>query len=232
VLVRRRLANGWSIGGGYTFSRAIDDASSFGAGSGIVAQDALNLSAERGLSNNDQPHRFNGDFLVQLPFGQNKHWLHADNFPGRILGNWQLNGTWNFASGTPLTARVIGASSDLLRGTNGSLRADSTGLPVALAHPTTARWFNTAAFSIPTPGVFGTAGRNTIRGPGTQDIDMSLNKTIPVGERFVDVRIQANNIFNVPQYRSIDTVVNSPTFGQVTSVGSMRKMQVVIRYRF
>ena len=72
----------------------------------------------------------------------------------------------------------------------------------------------------------------TIRGPSTHQIDMSLNKNFSIGDRNIDLRVQATNVFNMPQYRSIDTTVNSPSFGRVTSAGSMRKMQVIARYRF
>jgi hypothetical protein len=232
VQLRRRMQFGIAVGGSYTFSKALDNASSFGAGGGAVAQDAANLAGERAISSFDQPHRFNGNFLWQLPFGQNRRWLGGDSRWSRLLGQWQLNGTWNFASGTPLTARVIGDSADIRRGTNGTLRANATGLPVMIDDPTIDRWFNTAAFSIPASGTFGNAARNTIRGPGTRQFDMALNKSFLIHDRPIDLRIQATNVFNVPQYRGVDTIVNSPTFGRVTSVGSMRKIQIIARYRF
>ena len=230
--LRRRLQYGISVGGNYTYSKAIDNASSFGAGAGNVAQNALDLGAERALSSFDQPQRLNGDFLWQLPFGQGRKWMTSDSVWSRYLGDWQLNGTFNFASSTPFTARVIGATSDILRGTNGTLRANATGLPVVLANPTVDMWFNTAAFIAPASGTYGNAARNTIWGPPTHQIDMSLNKTFTINERAVNFRLQATNVFNMPQYRGIDTTVNSPSFGHVTSVGSMRKIQMVANYRF
>ena len=127
---------------------------------------------------------------------------------------------------------MIGDTTELKRGTNGTLRANATGLAVALDHPSADRWFNTDAFSVPLSGTYGNAARNTIRGPSTHQIDMSLNKNFNIGDRNIDLRIQATNVFNMPQYRSIDTTVNSRSFGQVTSVGSMRKMQIIARYRF
>jgi hypothetical protein len=230
--VRRRLQAGFMAGGSYTFSKAIDNASSFGAGGGSVAQDAFDLAAERALSSFDQPHRFNGDFLLQLPFGRNRRLLNMDNLSSALFGDWQISGTWNFASGTPLTARVIGDSADIRRGTNGTLRANATGLPVTIGDSTPDRWFNTAAFSIPLSGTFGNAARNSIRGPGARQFDMALNKTFSLRDHPLDVRLQASNIFNTPQFRSVDTVVNSPTFGRVTSVGAMRRIQMIVRFRY
>jgi len=48
----------------------------------------------------------------------------------------------------------------------------------------------------------------------------------------LEFRAQATNIFNMPQYVSIDTVVNSPTFGRVTGVGAMRQFTLTSRFRF
>src|SRR5439155_10403717 len=135
---------------------------SFVAGAGNVAQDAMDLGAERGLSNFDQPYRLNGDYLWQLPFGRNRRWMNGNSIFSRWLGDWQLNGTFNVASSTPFTARVIGDTADIKRGTNGTLRANATGLPVAIDNPSVDHWFNTAAFTVPASGTFGNAARNTI----------------------------------------------------------------------
>ena len=47
-----------------------------------------------------------------------------------------------------------------------------------------------------------------------------------------EIRAEANNVFNHANFTAIDTTVNSPTFGQVISVGSMRRMQLYARFRF
>ena len=76
IRVRKRLAAGVSLGGTFTWSKSLDDASTIGAGSSIVsangkitgvtvvAQNAFDLSAERGLSSFNQEFRFTGDYLV------------------------------------------------------------------------------------------------------------------------------------------------------------------------
>ncbi len=233
VRLRKRLTFGLAAGGNYTFSKSIDNASSTGGGAGVVAQNAFELAAERGLSNFDQTHRFTGDYLWELPFGENKRWLSTGHFGRAILGNWQVSGSWTIASGTPSTARILGDTGDILRGTNGTLRANATGAPVFIANPTVIAWFNTAAFVLPAAGQFGNAGRNTIRGPGTYQFDMALNRSVMLKERYpLELRVQASNVFNTPQFRAIDTIVNSPSFGRVTSVGSMRKIQIIARLRF
>jgi hypothetical protein len=137
------------------------------------------------------------------------------------------------ASGNPMTARVLSNASDVARGTNGTLRADYTGTPVTLEDPTIQAFFNTAAFAIPAPGTFGNAGRNTIPGPGNVTVNMAVVKNVPLpGARFLNLRVQANNVLNRPQFGSVDTVVNSPTFGQVVSMRPMRSVQIVARVSF
>ena len=248
VRLRKRLQRGVSIGGTYVFSKSIDNASTIGSGavvssastlggangggsagtaaiSGttVVAQNAFDLAAERGLSSFDQRHRFTADYLWELPFGHDKQWLVAPGILRDLLGDWQWSGDWTIGSGYPFTARVLGDFADVGRGTNGSLRADLTGQPIAVSNPTTAEWFNVAAFTVPPSGQFGNAGRNTIAGPGAVLFDMALTKLIPMGEaRALEVRAQANNVFNTPQFVAIDSVANSPTFGRITSTGQMR----------
>lgn len=261
VRLRKRLAGGFAIGGTYTFSKALDDASSIGAGAtsgantpglgaggtgaaggggssgggaGSVAQNPFNLSAERGLSSFNQTHKFTADYLWELPFGNDKRWL-TGNTPWRaIFGDWQWSGDWTIASGLPFTPRLLGDIDDVNAGTNGTLRPDLVpGQSVSLAHRSVTEWFNTAAFVTPPAGQYGNARRNSIIGPGSKVFDMAFTKVIPMKEaRMLELRAQATNIFNIPNYSSIDTTVNSPTFGRVTAAGVMRQFTITARFRF
>nr|ADC36062.1 hypothetical protein [uncultured bacterium 213] len=229
---RKRLTGGLAAGGTYTLSKSIDDASSIGGAGAVVAQNDQDLAAERGLSSFDQRHRVSGDFTYELPFGANRRWFH-DGASAALLGNWVINGNAQVASGTPFTAHVLADSRDVGSGTNGTLRADYNGEPIQLDNPTPALFFNTAAFSIPAPGTFGNAGRNTIIGPGTSNVNLGLTRNITFGQnRTLSIQILASNVFNTVQFASIDTIVNSPTFGRVTSVRAMRRVQVLTRLRF
>ena len=250
VRVRKRLQRGFSVGGRYTFSKSLDNASTIGSGEPLVAQggngrllitgttnvaqNAFDLAAERGLSSFNQTHQFTADYLWQLPFGHDRRWLTGNSPLRALLGDWQWSGDWTIASGLPFTPRVLGAFSDVNRGTNGSLRADVvSGQSVAIADPTVNEWFNVKAFVAPPAGQFGHARRNSIIGPGTRLFDMSFTKVIPLKEsRMLELRAQFANIFNTPQFNTIDTVVNSPTFGRVTSVGAMRTLLLTARFRF
>jgi trimeric autotransporter adhesin len=247
VRLRKRLQNGYSIGGTYTYSKSIDDASSIGGGASVVAQNPFDLSAERGLSVFDQRQKFTGDFLGELPFGHDKRWL-SDASPWRaIFGDWQFSGDWTIASGLPFTPRALGG--DIKSGTTGTIRANIVpGTSITLPNPSIHAWFNTAAFQAPVslancndptynplglPCVYGDARRDSIIGPGSLLFDMALTKVFPMQEgRNLEFRASASNVFNRPQYSSIDTTVNSPTFGQVISVGAMRTITLTARFRF
>jgi hypothetical protein len=245
VRVRKRLTQGVSAGGTFTWSKSLDNASTIGAGSSIVsangkitgttvvAQNAFDLSAERGLSSFNQEFRFTGDYLWELPFGKGRRWLSSAGTAQHFIGGWQYSGDWTIASGLPFTARIIGSYSNVNSGVNGTLRADVTGQPVALANPGISEWFNTAAFATPPVGQYGNARRNSIIGPGQVLFDMALTKLIPVKEtRSLELRVSSTNVFNHPIYSSIDTVLNSPTFGRVISVSSMRSVLLTARFRF
>jgi outer membrane receptor protein involved in Fe transport len=85
----------------------------------------------------------------------------------------------------------------------------------------------------PADSTFGDAGRNILEGPGQVSLSMSLNKTITIKEyRSLDLRITANNVFNMVYFTSLGTAVNSITFGEVTGAGAMRRVTVQARFRF
>jgi hypothetical protein len=243
--VRKRLAKGVSLGGTFTYSKSLDDASTIGAGSSVVsatgkitgvtvvAQNAFDLSAERGLSSFDQRFRITGDYLWELPLGKGRRWLSSAGWKQDFLGGWQYSGDWTIASGLPFTPRLLGSYTNVNSGVNGTLRADVTGQPVGISNPSIDEWFNTTAFVIPTPGQYGNARRNSIEGPGEVLFDMAMTKLIPLKEsRTVELRFSSTNVFNHPIYSSIDTVLNSPTYGRVISIGTMRAVLMTVRFRF
>jgi hypothetical protein len=240
VRVRKRMAKGIGLSAQYVYSKSIDDASSIGGGGSVVAQDAFDISADRGLSSFDQRHRFTGNWIYDFPIGDNRRFSPKGAWNG-IFGGWQWSGDFTVGSGLYFTPRVLGGGLDISRGVSGSLRANAVaGQIIGLSNPSTLEWFNTAAFCAPSAtcvnpsgAALGDAGRNIIEGPGQVTLSMSLNKTIPIKEfRAVELRISANNVFNNVRFTSINTVVNSLTFGEVTGTGSMRRITMSARFRF
>jgi trimeric autotransporter adhesin len=242
VRARRRMSKGLGIGMQYIFSKSLDDAASIGGGGVVVAQNPFDISVDRSLSSFNQTHRFTGNWMYDLPFGENRRFFsQGRGLPAKILSNWQWSGSFTVASGLYFTPSVLGSTLDIDRGVSGSLRANVVpGQPISISNPTALDWFNKAAFC--TPGIncanpngtpYGDAGRYTIEGPGTFTMNMTLNRTIPIKEtRALDLRIAASNIFNHANYASINSVVNSLTFGEVTSVSNMRRVTLQARFRF
>jgi trimeric autotransporter adhesin len=242
VRARRRMSKGLGIGMQYIFSKSLDDAASIGGGGVVVAQNPFDISVDRSLSSFNQTHRFTGNWMYDLPFGENRRFFsQGHGLPAKILSNWQWSGSFTVASGLYFTPSVLGSTLDIDRGVSGSLRANVVpGQPISISNPTALDWFNKAAFC--TPGIncanpngtpYGDAGRYTIEGPGTFTMNMTLNRTIPIKEtRALDLRIAASNIFNHANYASINSVVNSLTFGEVTSVSNMRRVTLQARFRF
>lgn len=240
VRVRKRMAKGLGISASYVFSKSIDDASSIGGGGVVVAQNPYDISADRGLSSFDQKHKFIGNWMYDLPFGDGRRFFTRGAM-SHVLSGWQWSGDFTVASGFYFTPRVLGASVDISRGVSGSQRANILpGASITVSNPATARWFNTAAFCAPGPNCqnptdsqYGDAGRNIIEGPSQFTFNMALSKTITIKEsRALELRLQGTNIFNTPYFSSLNTVVNSQTFGQITGTANMRRMTMLARFRF
>ncbi|MGB7844173.1 MAG: TonB-dependent receptor [Candidatus Acidiferrum sp.] len=240
VRVRKRMSKGLGLSASYVFSKSIDDASSIGGGGSVVAQDPFAISADRGLSSFDQKHKFTGNWIFDLPFGDGRRFVTKGPL-SHALGGWEWSSDFTIGSGFYFTPRVLGGTLDINRGVSGSLRANVVGgQSIAVSNPTTAEWFNTAAFCQPgSPecvggATYGNAGRNIILGPAQFTFNSSINKTITIKEsRSLELRLQGNNIFNTAYFSSINTVVNSgPTFGRITGVSSMRRVTMVARFRF
>jgi outer membrane receptor protein involved in Fe transport len=232
VRLNKRLSHGLALGANYQYSHSIDDAGSVGGTSTVVAQNWQDLKAEEGNSSFDQRHKVTGTYLYELPFGKDKPRV-TSGAAARILEGFSVSGSFTFASGTPLTPSYQAASEDVARGTAGTLRPDRVpGVSLTAGVGSLKEWFNTAAFVAPA-GLYGTASRNSIPGPGTIQNNMSLSKTMQLGgTRSMEARATANNVFNTVQYSGVDTNVASPAFGQVTSTASMRAFQFMARYRF
>ena len=235
--MQRRFTAGLALNGTYVYGKSIDNASSIGGGAETVALIDNNLRAERGLSTFDIRHQLNLNAVYEFPFGERKRFFSKGGVPTRILGGWSLSGNATLQSGSPYTARILGSSiNNSGTGANQSERADATGILVSLpcSERSVNRFFDTDAFVLPEPGRFGNAGRNTIAGPGTKNVNISLTKTIRLsndGKR-LELRAQAFNVFNTPNFSGLGTVVDASNYGRLTSVKQMRQMEFTLRFSF
>jgi hypothetical protein len=243
VRVNKRLSKGISMGANYQYGHAIDDATSVNGSGGSLVQDWQNPAAEEGHSVLDIRHQVSGTYLFELPFGPDTKWV-TTGVGSHILEGFSVSGSFNFATGSWLSPGFEPTSQSDECGNTSALRPNYNPLPgqsVTTGGGSLLHWFNTAAYSAPgnTPGFcdyFGTAPRNSIEGPGTVSNNMSLSKTMQLGEtRSMEIRATINNVFNTVQYSGIDTTYGDPKFGEVTSTannGQMRSFQFRASFRF
>jgi hypothetical protein len=228
--VSRRFRRGLAANALYTWAKSIDNASTFGGGGAVVAQNDRDLSAERGLSSFDRRHTLNLFWVYTSPFGDSASVLPMGGTAGKLLRNWSLTGGVTAQAGTPLTARVLGNVSDTGgTGAVGSGRADATGLPVNSG----AGFFNLLAFTVPPAHRFGNAARNTIPGPGLFNLNASVGRNFPLGERrIMEFRVESTNVTNRVSYSRVGSTVNASDYGLATGAAAMRTMQATLRFRF
>src|SRR5213594_291696 len=171
--VERRVVNGLSVLGAYTWSKSLSnsDISSVGGGSFLGGiQDYMNLAASRSYSVFDIPQRLSVSAIYDLPLFES-----ARGVTRTVLGGWQLGTIVTeqtgfaaaLASVVDTTGTGLGSRPNAVAGQKPMLdRGDRT----------RARWFNTAAFTFPTPGQFGTAPREPIHLPAFNQVDASATK--------------------------------------------------------
>ena len=177
--------------------------------------------------------RFVFSGVYELPLGHGKRFANHLSKPlEMIVGGWQMNTILTVQSGLPFTLTTPGSPSNARPDLIGKLDI----------HPgTTQRYFDTnAVAAAPTnsSGVLlrqGTLGRNSLIGPGTRTVDLSMAKTTPIKERLkLEFRAEAFNLFNHPVYSNPNTDISAGNFGQITGtqMSSERQLQGVIRLVF
>ncbi len=224
--LRRRLHNGLTATAQYTYSQSFDNAAlgGRGQGSGVIAQNWLDLSAERGPSNFDQRHLLT--LVTQYSSGVGvRGGALLRGWMGAAFKGWTLISQINTGSGLPASPNygvaVVGT------GVTGSIRPDTTGISVRAAPP--GRHLNPAAFAAPQAGQWGTAGRNSIVGPAQFSMNASLGRTFAEN---LDLRFDSTNALNHVTYPSWNTVVSNSQFGLPSTANAMRSLQATLRWRF
>jgi hypothetical protein len=224
--LRRRLHNGLTATAQYIYSKSFDNAALGGKGQGssVIAQNWLDLSAERGPSNFDQRHLLTLQTQYSSGVGV-KGGALLRGWRGAAFKGWTLINNITVGSGLPLSPIYSVAVAGT--GVTGPLRPDTTGLSVQTG--VQGRHLNPAAYTPPKTGQWGTAGRNSIEGPGQFIMNSSLGRTFAEN---LDFRFDATNALNHVTYPSWNTVVSSAQFGLPMTANSMRSLQATLRWRF
>jgi hypothetical protein len=215
----------------YTWSKSIDAGCSgfFGIESCSV-QDPYNIKGDRSVSGFNLPHVLSASAVAPLPFGKGRRFANSGGLVNYIIGNWQLNGILTLTSGVPYNVHM---SSDIANTETGDVRANQVGDP-HLSNPSTKEWFNTAAFVPPDPFTFGTSGRNSLRADWFKNLDVSLFRDFPLGERrSLQFRAEAFNVTNTPTWGIPVNDLNNPTLGSIASTRSTeRQLQLSLKLYF
>lgn len=229
IQLRRRLRSGFTASASYTYSKSIDDAGLGGGIGGLVAQNWLDLAAERGLSNFDQRHLLNLTWQYSTGMGVAGGTL-LGGWRGAIVKDWTVTNAITIGSGLPLSPSCARC---LLTGTTstGPVRPEYTGADLYAALP--GMYLNPGAYAVPLPGYWGNAGRNSIEGPGQFSFNASMARTFRLNDRFnADLRFDSTNTLNHVVFGAWNASYGSSQFGFPINPNGMRTLKATFRLRF
>jgi outer membrane receptor protein involved in Fe transport len=236
--LNRRFSEGLMFQSSYTYGNSRDTwsggllgDSDFDNGAGN-ATDWFDPEYEFGPSNFDVRHNLVVNAVYRLPWGE-----RLSGVAGVLGKGWRVGGVLHLASGIPFTPyvgfdRAGDEQSDALQ-----QKPDLTG---AVRYPgTAAQWFDPSAFSLPPVGIYGNAGRNSLRAPGVKIADLVAFKNVAIGRTTAQIRIEAFNAFNwvnlgLPSSMLFD--VDGTRFagaGRITSTSTpARQVQIGLKFIF
>jgi hypothetical protein len=227
--IQRRMHNGVGFNASYSYSKLMDDGMLGGRGQGgaVLAQNWLDLKAERALSPSNQTNRLSAS--MQFSSGQG---LHAaallKGWKATVLKDWTISPTVTLASGLPETPVLNSTTRNT--GITGQVRPEVIGAlyPAVAGYP-----FNVNAFATPPSGEWGDAGRDIVTGPTIFSLNAHAGRTIRIAERKnLDIQFDSTNLLNHKTYSGYNMTFGSTQFGLPTSVNAMRSFNMTVRFHF
>ncbi len=244
VALSRQFTHNLSFLASYWWSKSLDYVSSLNlsgsattlvAGENDLAQNPLDLRAEHGPSLFDATNRFVLSGTYALP-----RWQSAPKLASLVLNGWQLNTIVNLSSGTPFT--VYDSANVSLQGSAPEITGFYSSRPDLISDPnagvhTPNQWVSRSAFQQLDPvvnaGQFGNEGRNAVRGPGIETVDLSLFKYFALGETVrLQFRAEFFNALNHANFGLPENDLQSPAFGQILQAGPPRLLQLALKVLF
>ncbi len=211
--VERRFARGLGFQLAYTYSHAIDVTGLFG---GVM--DIRNIRLDRGNAETDVRQRTVASWTYVLP-------LHGRGLLRQAAEGWQVNGILSLYGGLPFSVGSANNTLNIGSGTRADRLREGS---LSSSGRTVQRWFDTEAFATPGLLMFGSGGRNILRGPGTRQVDLSIFKAFPLsqeGTRRIEFRTEAFNLTNTPQFNNPNATFGSAGFGTITAAGAPLTLQ-------
>jgi hypothetical protein len=224
--LEKRLSYGLTLTFAYTFSKLIDDASTYFSQTiftgptltTIGAADAFNRKLERDVSSGDIPRVFSAGWVYQIP-----RW--------HKISGWEIAGLVRVQSGDAVP--VTQATNNLSAFGYAVQRPNRISNPNELSGRSASEWFNVAAFSPAGLYRIGNSSRNPVRGPGLQNADVMIGNTFRVSERFrLEFRAEAFNISNTPPLNDPNGLFGNSAFGTITSAGNPRDFEFAAKLHF
>lgn len=235
--LEKRFSGGLSFLASYTLSKSMDHASGSGgtADSG-VPQNNRDVEAEWGPSVFDMRHRFVFSSIYELPIGPGRRfWNGANGIGAALLAGWQVNGILTLQGGQPFTPllAIDNSNTGQFQDRPNVIGDPYASGPLCPETRTANCWVNPSAFAQAPPFTFGNAGRNSLRGPGTKNIDFSLVKnTRLAGDKQLQFRAEFFNLLNWVNYDNPNRTALTPNFGRIFSAGPPRQIQLGLRMMF
>lgn len=233
--LEKRFSNGLSFNTNYTWSKAIDPASSPGptASETNKPQDVRNRRADKALASFDRRHRLVFSYSYELPFGPGRLWNPVNGWVSKLLEGWSLTGLGTYQSGSPFTVNIPVDNANI--GDAQAQRPDLIRNPnLDPGQQTPERWFDTDAFVLSAPGTFGNAGRNVVFSDGTTNVDFSLRKNTTLSESsMLEFRAEFFNFFNNTNFAGAPgRIAFTPNFGRYFSAENPRQVQLGLKLLF
>jgi hypothetical protein len=162
----------------------------------------------------DHTHNFNAAFTAELPFGKGKR-MATDGAAAALVGGWQINGLYTAYTGGPFTVTSSGAS---LNAPGNNQTADQVKASVAI-FGNVDQWFDASACAPVTETRFGNSCRNQLRGPGMNNVDLSIYRAFPIRENVgLQFRAEIFNISNKPHFGNPRNDASGAQFGRITGL--------------
>lgn len=194
----------------------------------LVAQNWLDLSAERSLSTFDQRHLVSSTIQYTTGMGMAGGTL-LSGWRGTLFKGWMFTTTISAGTGLPLTPLYLAPEQGT--GVIGALRPSYTGVSVYEAAAGLS--LNPAAYSAPLPGQWGNAGRDSITGPAQFSLNASAGRTFRLNDRLSgDLRIDSTNTLNHVTFPGWNTTFGSAQFGLPAAANAMRSLTTGFIVRF
>jgi hypothetical protein len=231
MALNRPFVNGLLLKGAYTLSRAknmADEDGRVGFNWNMTSQFDRNFA----VAGFDRTHNVQVGFVYQLPWQSDRG--SGSTIAKLVISDWQLNGVFAAFSGQPFSITANGA---VLNTPSNLQTADLVGEIRKIGEiGGSGTYYDTSAWAQPQGVRFGDTGRNSVRGPGGVNLDLSLFRSIPLtGMRRLEVRIQASNVTNTPKFSNPNGDVNSANFMRITGTHNLyveRQVQLGVRFSF